>query len=227
MSKLFITAIDTDAGKTIITGLLAKYFLEKGKKVITQKIAQTGCKNSSEDIEMHRKIMQLPMQEADKKGYTCPYIFNYPASPHLAASMEKQEIVPEKIIEAANYLEKQYETVIMEGVGGLMVPLTENYTVLDFIVEHCLDTVLVTNAKLGSINHSLLTLKVMEQKKINLKMLIYNKMHKEESEITKDTERFLKEYLNRHFPEATFVSVPFVYNNFPTYFFEKASILNV
>lgn len=227
MSKLFITAIDTDAGKTIITGLLAKYFLEKGKKVITQKIAQTGCKNSSEDIEMHRKIMQLPMQEADKKGYTCPYIFNYPASPHLAASMEKQEIVPEKIIEAANYLEKQYETVIMEGVGGLMVPLTENYTVLDFIVEHCLDTVLVTNAKLGSINHSLLTLKVMEQKKINLKMLIYNKMHKKESEITKDTERFLKEYLNRHFPEATFVSVPFVYNNFPTYFFEKASILNV
>lgn len=226
MTKLFITAIDTDAGKTIITGLLAKYFLQKGKKVITQKIAQTGCKNSSEDIETHRKIMQIPIQEADKKGYTCPYIFNYPASPHLAASIEGKRIDPKKIIETTNFLQKEYQTVLIEGVGGLMVPLTENYTVIDFITEYQLDTALVASSKLGSINHSLLSLEMLKKKKIRLKMLIYNKINKEEDAITRETESYLKKYLNKFFPNSLFVSVPFVDDSYPTYFFEETGVLN-
>ena len=77
---LFITGIDTNIGKTFATGMIACALAEKGKKVITQKMIQTGCTEVSEDIEMHRKIQGIPFTEEDKAGLTCPYIFTYPCS---------------------------------------------------------------------------------------------------------------------------------------------------
>lgn len=221
MSKLFITAIDTDAGKTIITGLLAKYFLEKGKTVITQKIAQTGCKQISEDIEKHRKIMGIPLQNIDKNGKTCPYLFEYPASPHLSSRMENKSINTKNIINLANELQKQYEIVLMEGVGGLMVPITDNYMVLNFIADNNLDTILVATSKLGSINHTLLSLEVMKQKNINVKMLVYNKLDNKESPITLDTENYLKKYIANNFQQTHFVTAPFFMNDYNTNFLKN------
>ena len=69
---LFITGIDTNIGKTFATGMIACALAEKGKKVITQKMIQTGCTEVSEDIEMHRKIQGIPFTEEDKAGLTCP-----------------------------------------------------------------------------------------------------------------------------------------------------------
>lgn len=87
----FVSGIDTDIGKTVATGVLAKQLLQQGKSVITQKPVQTGCKNIAEDIAVHRKIMGIPMQEADKQGLTMPEIFSYPASPHLAARLDGRD----------------------------------------------------------------------------------------------------------------------------------------
>ena len=67
---LFITGIDTNIGKTFATGMIACALAEKGKKVITQKMIQTGCTEVSEDIEMHRKIQGIPFTEEDKAGCT-------------------------------------------------------------------------------------------------------------------------------------------------------------
>ena len=83
---LFISGIDTNVGKTVATGMIAKALAKAGKKVITQKMIQTGCEHVSEDIEAHRQIQGLPFTDEDTQGLTCPYIFTYPCSPHMAAA---------------------------------------------------------------------------------------------------------------------------------------------
>lgn len=93
---IFISGIDTDAGKTYATGWLAKNYMDKGLSVATQKFIQTGNKEFSEDIEAHRKIMGIEMLPEDIDHTTAPIIFNYPASAQLAARIQDSSsgIVP-------------------------------------------------------------------------------------------------------------------------------------
>uniref|UniRef100_UPI003569A8D5 dethiobiotin synthase n=1 Tax=Ancylomarina sp. TaxID=1970196 RepID=UPI003569A8D5 len=124
MSTYFITGIDTDAGKTFATGLMAKYLLDRNVNVMTQKFAQTGCVGISEDILAHREIMGVEPYEEDKDGTTCPYVFTYPASPHLAAKIDGDEIDINVINASTEKLEAAYDTLLIEGVGGIHVPIT-------------------------------------------------------------------------------------------------------
>ena len=95
---LFVSGIDTDIGKSIATGYYAKYLMQQGYSVITQKMVQTGCQEISEDIVVHRKIQGIALTEEDRQGITCPYLFDYPCSPHMAARLQ-QTCIDEKIIE--------------------------------------------------------------------------------------------------------------------------------
>lgn len=79
----FVSGIDTDIGKTVATGMLAKQLLQQGKSVITQKPVQTGCQDIAEDIAVHRKIMGIPMQEADEQRLTMPESSAIPPRPTL------------------------------------------------------------------------------------------------------------------------------------------------
>ena len=118
---LFISGIDTNVGKTVATGMIAKALAKAGKKVITQKMIQTGCEHVSEDIEAHRQIQGLPFTDEDTQGLTCPYIFTYPCSPHMAAAKDGRRIDLETITQATRRLRETYEYVLLEGAGGLMV----------------------------------------------------------------------------------------------------------
>ena len=71
----FVTGIDTDAGKSIVTGVLARALSARGERVITQKFIQTGCDGLSEDIETHRRIMGIGLLPEDEDGTTCPIVF--------------------------------------------------------------------------------------------------------------------------------------------------------
>ena len=86
-SVLAVSGIDTGIGKTYATGLIAKALLRQGKAVITQKIVQTGCEGVAEDILKHRHLMGIGLQDVDREGLTSPYVFRYPASPHLSGRM--------------------------------------------------------------------------------------------------------------------------------------------
>ena len=160
---LFITGIDTNIGKTFATGMIACALAEKGKKVITQKMIQTGCTEVSEDIEMHRKIQGIPFTEEDKAGLTCPYIFTYPCSPHMAAEKDGKTIDLSVITEATRRLQEKYEYVLLEGAGGLMVPNDFHSLAIDYVKEQGYPVILVTSGKLGSINHTLLSLYACKQ----------------------------------------------------------------
>ena len=91
---LFVGGIDTDIGKTVATGWLAAKLMRQGFSVITQKIVQTGCTGISDDILVHRRLQNLPLLPEDTDGITCPYLFGYPCSPHLAARMAGARIDP-------------------------------------------------------------------------------------------------------------------------------------
>lgn len=173
---IMISGIDTGIGKTVATGLLARWLQDTGRRVITMKMVQTGCANLSEDIVAHRQLAGLPLQEEDAVGLTCPYVFPVPCSPHLAARLDGRRIEPQVIAEHARQLadSSEYEYVLAEGAGGLFVPLNEAALLIDLPAEQRWPVILVTSPRLGSINHTLAALEAIEHRGIRLQGLIYN-----------------------------------------------------
>lgn len=204
----FVSGIDTNIGKSFATGILARSFMRSGFRVITQKVIQTGCTGVSEDIMVHRSLMGIAMTDEDKRGITCPYIFSYPASPHLAAQMDGKIIVPERIHEATDVLRERYDVVLLEGAGGLLVPITEELTTIDFINRYRYPVVLVTSGRLGSINHTLLSLQACEQRGIVVSSVIYNLYPKEDELISNDAFNYIKRYLEHKHPNARLLRLP-------------------
>jgi len=198
MGVYFVTGIDTDIGKTYVTGLLGR-FVKKNltSSVITQKIAQTGCIESSEDIKIHREIMEMELTEFDKNGTTCPYVFPFPASPHLSSELEDTEIDPEKISGCTEILRQNYDEVIVEGVGGLLVPIKRDFTVADYIVTNDLPVILVTSSKLGNLNHTFLNFEFIKLRDIRLKNIIYLRRPDENKKIAEDSKLMICNYLKK------------------------------
>lgn len=204
----FVSGIDTNIGKSYATGALARKLLEEGKKVITQKMIQTGNIGRSEDIELHRRIMGIEMTEEDKAGLTFPLVFSYPASPHLAAAIDKKTVDTDRITEATLELRKKYDIVLLEGAGGLMVPACDRELTIDYIKKLGYPVILVTSGRLGSINHTLLSLEALYIRDMNLHAIIYNLSPEADPLITDDTIKVIKAYMKQYFPEATFETLP-------------------
>lgn len=169
-----ISGIDTDIGKTIATGLLARSLLQSGYSVITQKIVQTGCGGIAEDIIVHRELMGIGLQAEDKSGLTCPFVFQKACSPHLAAELENKSIDTQKISEATEDLLGRFDHVLLEGAGGLQVPLTRKMTFLDYLQEQKYPLILVSSSRLGSINHTLSALELAKTRGIWVNGIVYN-----------------------------------------------------
>lgn len=204
---IFVTGIDTDAGKSYATGWLANQIAATGRSVMTQKFVQTGNEGRSEDIELHRRIMHRDMA-AEEYALTAPMIFTYPSSPHLAARVDGREVDIKAIDEARKTLEERYDTLLVEGAGGMMVPLTERYLTIDYITDRRLDVALVTNAKLGSISHTLLALEAIERRGLNLRYLLYNTHFDTDPVIAPETRSYIRNYVVEHFPAAEWLDVP-------------------
>lgn len=206
-TKIFVTGTDTDAGKSYATGELANLINANGGNATTMKFVQTGNKEVSEDIIVHRRIMGIEPTAADRLGLTAPVIFTYPCSPDLAARIDGKEIDLKIVDDAANTLSKQYSTVLIEGAGGLMVPLNGKYLTIDYIRERDLPTVLVTNGKLGSINHTLLAMYAIKQQGIKLFAVVYNSYFDYDKIIAEDTRKYIRGRLEEEFPETLYIEI--------------------
>ncbi len=202
---IFVTGTGTDVGKTYATGWLAKRMAQAGRKVITQKLIQTGCRDRSEDIEAHRRIMGIPMQPRDLDHTTDPIILSYPASPHLAAHIDGVELDYDVAARCTERLASEYDCVLVEGAGGLMVPLKEDFMTLDYIVQHNLPTAVVVNGQLGSTNHALLTLQALQRGGATLWSVVYNTYFDTDKIISDETRKYLREYVTRHHPAAHYI----------------------
>ena len=205
----FVSGIDTDAGKSYCTAWLATQLMKEGKRVITQKFIQTGNEGHSEDIDLHRRLTGTGLLPEDREGLTMPEIFSYPASPDLASRIDRRPIDFGRIGQATQELARRYDVVLVEGAGGLMVPLKDEYLTIDYIAEQGYPLVFVTSGKLGSVNHTLLSLEAVARRDIRLHTVLYNLYPTSaDTTIQEDTRQYLHRYLARHFPQCRFLTVP-------------------
>ena len=206
---IFVSGIDTGIGKTASTGYLAALLHREGVKVTTSKPVETGMHGISEDLSTHNRLAPFLKEDSAAQPYRNSYLFTYPASPHLAAEMDGKCIDLERLrSDVAHLLAMGYEKVLMEGAGGLMVPLRKNLLTIDFVAQSGYGMAFVTCGRLGSLNHTLLSLEAMDRRGIPLRYLLYNAYPHEEKPIDDESRAYLKELLATRYPDARWVDVP-------------------
>ena len=225
MSVLFISGIDTDIGKTYATGMIAKSLMQQGINVITQKLVQTGVAinpdngemHIADDIIIHRRLIGIALQPCDLDFTTCPYRYQKPASPHLSAALANETLNPDVITKATQSLQTDYEVVLLEGAGGLLVPITEQLLTLDYIAEQGYPVILVTSGRLGSINHTLLSLEAIKSRGLKIHSVVYNHIHdsaaQTDEQIAASTIEFLQKYLQQYYPTTHWLQLSQQTNN--------------
>lgn len=194
MKGIFVTGTDTGVGKTLVCGCLARYLEVKGFKVITQKWIQTGCQsNFSADIKLHLKLMGKTKDDIkDYLELVNPYIFRFVSSPHLASQIEKKRINADKIIKSFKLLSAQFDFVIVEGIGGALVPFKKDGLVIDIVKQLDLAVLVVAQNKLGAINHTLLTLEALRQRGLKIVGIVFNNLNKEDKRVLEDNPGIIK-----------------------------------
>lgn len=194
---VFVSGIDTGVGKTVVTGELARAAIAKGRDAITVKMVQTGNIGRSEDIEEHRRIMGVGELPEDAEGLTAPQIFAFPGSGHLAARLEGKRVNLKKITSSVKACARRRDLVLVESAGGLFVPLTSSVLTIDYLAERGWPLVLVTNGRLGSINHTLMSIEAATRRGVALLAVVYDWAPDVDPIIDEDTPATIKAYLKR------------------------------
>jgi dethiobiotin synthetase len=185
---LFITGTDTCVGKTLIAGAIARILADGGRKVGVFKPIATGCRHSREglissDAEFlaYCSDCDYPLSVVNPVGYTTP------AAPVVSADYEHREVDFEQISSTYSYICQSSGLVIVEGIGGLRVPITEDVDVLDLAAGLGLPVVIVSRAQLGTINHTLLTIDALRSKNLKIAGVIINGYDASEAEAAEVT----------------------------------------
>jgi dethiobiotin synthetase len=162
----FVTGTDTGIGKTLVCCALLHGFAARGKRVVGMKPVAAGCNadNQNEDALQLRAASNV----AASYEFTNPYCFPLAIAPHLAAQEAGIEIQLPRILEAYQKLAAQADVVIVEGVGGLRVPLNAQQDSADLIRKLGLPIVLVVGIRLGCLNHALLTVEAINARGLML-----------------------------------------------------------
>jgi len=159
MNRIFVTGIGTNVGKTIVSAIITEALQADYWKPV-----QTGMEEGT-DAERVRKLIC----NSKSKIHPETFCLRLPASPHAAAEAENIKIHIEDFI-----VPETKNTLVIEGAGGLMVPLNENELVIDLIKKLNAKVVLVVRHYLGSINHSLLSIEALQNRKLPVAGIIYN-----------------------------------------------------
>jgi dethiobiotin synthetase len=172
---VFITGTDTGVGKTYVAERIASIFYKKGIDVGVMKPAETGCRMRSGQLVPKDALRLMKAAHVDDPlDCVNPYRFRKPLAPSIAAQSGGQKIDPRKIIRAFRILSRKHEFMIVEGAGGIMVPLTPRYAYQDLAVALSLPVVIVARPGLGTINHTLLTILALREKRITIAGIVIN-----------------------------------------------------
>lgn len=179
---IFITGTDTGVGKTYIASGIAAELKKVGVNVGVMKPAETGCK--MRDGELIAKDALRLMRASgvrDSLKLVNPYCFRKPLAPSIAAGLDGKLIDLNRIINAYHLLSRRHDFMIVEGAGGIMVPLIQTYTYLDLAKTLKLPVVIVARAGLGTINHTLLTVSALKSRGVAIAGIVMNHAeHQEE-----------------------------------------------
>lgn len=170
---IFITATNTDVGKTYACEKFLKYFANKGLKVGYYKPLETGVVNNH-PLDGSKMLALTKSLNPDFENVTIndcvPYQFTLPASPYVA---KKDTFIDLELLkDRKEYLQSFCNILIIEGAGGLMVPIKKDFFIIDLIKYFECKTFLITPSKLGSINDTLLSIEVLKSRKIDFEFFI-------------------------------------------------------
>ncbi len=177
MSKgIFIIGTDTGVGKTVVGAGLALCLRDRGIKVGVMKPVATGCMSSNRHLYSQDAIYLFEAAENEYPLLSNPIRFRNPLAPHVASQIEKKPVDLKKIFWAYREIRQIYDFIIVEGIGGLLVPFSDNYFVADLVKEFALPVVIVARTGLGTINHTLLTVQAARNRGLSIKGIILNGM---------------------------------------------------
>jgi dethiobiotin synthetase len=155
---LFVSGTDTEVGKTVLAAAICAALVERGDRVAAFKPAVTGLDDDPGEWGHDHELLASVANCGQSSDDVAPYRFDPPLSPHLAAERAGVEIDTDRLVSAAQEAGAEADVLVVEGVGGLMVPLTPGYLVRNLAVELELPLVIAARTGLGTINHSLLTI---------------------------------------------------------------------
>jgi len=185
---VFITGTDTGIGKTVVAGAIAHCLAETGRRIGVFKPIATGCRRTreglvSEDAEFlaHCSNCDNPLEQINPERYS------EPLAPIVAAERAHREIDWENVQLGYQNIVKTNDLVVVEGIGGVMVPISQNYLVLDLMQEMALPVIVVTSSRLGMINHTLLTINMCRNNNLSVIGVVINNYDTEHATWAEET----------------------------------------
>jgi len=170
VKTIFIAGTDTGVGKTMVAGALAAALRLRGFNVGVMKPVACGSLDDS-------RFLKACSGARDPLGLITPIFLKHPLSPNVAARMERKKINVDRVRQAYGQLSNEgYDFLVVEGCGGLLVPITDTFFVIDLIPMMKASVVLVSRSGLGAINHSLLSLEVLRNRGIDPLGVIFNRL---------------------------------------------------
>jgi dethiobiotin synthetase len=195
----FVVGTDTGVGKTTISVGLCAAFAERGVRMAAMKPCETGTGDDAQ------RLLQATGRELDL-SLVNPYRFPLPAAPEVAAKQVNVSIELAPLEAAYRALAKDADLTLVEGAGGLLVPLADGVTMADFVLRLALPVLLVARTRLGTINHSLLSIEVLRQRGLPILGVIFSRTRRQIGPEEGDT----IETIVRHAKVRSFGMLPFL-----------------
>jgi len=167
---LFITGTDTGIGKTVVTSLLLAHLRRRGANAVAMKPISSGDRGDG-CILQALAAGDVTLDEAN------PVHFRHPLAPYVAAQIEGRRVNVRRLIRAHESLAARFPFVLVEGIGGLLVPLTRRYFVRDLIADLGLPVLIVARPGLGTINHIALTVEAARDTRLKVVGVVFNDAH--------------------------------------------------
>lgn len=175
MRSFFITGTDTGVGKTLLTCGLGLVLKERGIRFSVWKPIETGCLPRAEDSEIYRKLLGESFREPE-------YSFSQPVAPWVASEMERKKISPTRLVRKYFEYSSGKEVLLVEGAGGMMVPIQRDFYMMDLAYLLKLPLIVVARNCLGVLNHSLLSLQYAKTLGLHVSFFVLSSLSKEITE---------------------------------------------
>ncbi len=196
MKGLFVTGTDTGVGKTVVAAGLARLLVECGIRVGVMKPIETGCNELGDDELPHDgRFLAEAARIKENYRWVVPCRYREPLAPLVAARLEGRPVNLNAILTSWEYLQSHYELIIVEGAGGISVPISDNYTMADLACEMRLPLLIVARPTLGTLNHTYLTVQYAQSKGLHLVGIVVSGYNPQTTDLAEQTNPVMLEEL--------------------------------
>ena len=174
--RLFVTGTDTGIGKTAITSGLVRHWRARGHRMGAYKPVASGCESSPQGVPVWGDIEAYfaALEGEFPRDRICPQSFDAPLAPPVAARLAGRQVDWQLLLDGARWWESQVDSLLVEGAGGLLSPLTETASNADLALALGYPVLVVARAGLGTINHTLLTVEAAQRRGLQVRGVILN-----------------------------------------------------